>query len=251
MNSLKVPEAGLLLDGPSDADSASPPQAFVLTLSDDIVEDLIQSARNGEDLQLALGNIPTLHFGSHSHRIEPPADDAPYDLYLTKPFESTRKAERLPHTGSLFKKPKTPAPEPKKSSGRVAKEADHKANSAHSGGKSSTPSTLDSDIEALQNGMAAQVAARDRARMVEKLPASRKGQEKMKGKLWPANYNSASKSLPTSPALNNPAASPSLTPTLSASQQAVERKREQRVVLVHELAVRDRTTDHLRDKSGR
>ncbi|KAM4058452.1 COM1 regulatory protein [Hirsutella rhossiliensis] len=247
MNSLKVPESGLLLDGPSEGDSSSPPQAFVLSLSDAVVQNLVQSARNGEDLHLALGNIPTLHFGSQSHAITPPDDDVPYDLYLTKPFESTRKAERLPHTGSLFKKPKQPASDQKKTSAKAVKDADQKTNGAPTNGKSSTPSALESDIEALQNGLAAHDAARERARMVEKLPASRKGADKAKGKLWP-NYNSTPKSMPTSPALNNSAASPSSTPALDASQQVMERKKEQRVVLVHELAVKDRTTDYLRGK---
>lgn len=58
MNSLKVPETGLRLEGPSEEDSSSPPQAFVLSLSDAVVHKLIQSARNGEDLHLALGNTP-------------------------------------------------------------------------------------------------------------------------------------------------------------------------------------------------
>ncbi|RDA86079.1 hypothetical protein CP533_3911 [Ophiocordyceps camponoti-saundersi (nom. inval.)] len=249
MNSLKVPESGLLLDAPSHATGiSSPPQAFLLSLGDSVVENLIQSARNGADLHLALGDIPTLHFGSHSHRIAPPEDDVPYDLYLTKPFESTRKAERLPHTSSLFKKPKVAVPIQKKSSAKAAaKEADHKTPAASTGGKSSTPSALDSDIEALQNGLAAHDAGRDRARMVEKLPASRKAPEKMKSKLW-ANCSSTPKSLPTSPALNNSAGSPSTTPTLTASQQAVERKKEQRVVLVHELAVENRPVDYLKGK---
>lgn len=83
--------------------------------------------------------------------------------------------------------------------------------------------------------------------MVERLPASRKGADKAKGKLWPS-YNATPKSIPTSPALNNSAASPLLTPALDASQQVMERKKEQRFVLVHELAVKDRTTEHLRGK---
>lgn len=58
MNSLKVPESGLLLEGSFDGDTPSPPQAFVLSLSDYVVQSLVQSARNGEDLQLALGEIP-------------------------------------------------------------------------------------------------------------------------------------------------------------------------------------------------
>lgn len=58
MNSLKVPESGLLLDGSSEGDDDFPPQAFFLSLSDDVVQNLVQSARNGEDLHLALGNAP-------------------------------------------------------------------------------------------------------------------------------------------------------------------------------------------------
>ncbi|KAF4510223.1 hypothetical protein G6O67_002129 [Ophiocordyceps sinensis] len=247
MNSLKVPESGLLLDGSSEGDDDFPPQAFFLSLSDDVVQNLVQSARNGEDLHLALGNAPTLHFGSHSHAIASPDDDVPYDLYLTKPFESSRKAERLPHTSSLFKKPKQPAPEQKKRTAKAAKYADQKTNGGPPSGKSSTSSALDSDMETLQNGMAAHEAGRERARVVEKLPASRKGADKAKGKFW-SNYNSTPKSMPTSPALNNSVASPASTPALDASQQVMERKKEQRVILVHELAVRDRTTEYLRGK---
>lgn len=58
MNSLKVPDGGLLLAGSSDQDLGVPPQAFVVSLSDDVVEQMIRSARMGDDLELELGKRP-------------------------------------------------------------------------------------------------------------------------------------------------------------------------------------------------
>lgn len=102
----------------------------------------------------------TLHYGSHSHQIPQPEEDVPFDLFLTKPFESTRRAERLPHAGNLFNKLKTPRAAPEKAV-QVSKEDETKKQPAVSS-KGSTCSGLDSDIEALQNGLAAHDAARDR-----------------------------------------------------------------------------------------
>lgn len=83
-----------------------------------------------------------------------------------------------------------------------------------------------------------------RARVVGNLPE--KASAKSKAKLI-SNYGSRAGSLPTSPSLHG-ATSPSLNPTLSASQQAMERAKEQRVTLVHELAVKDRSTEYLKKK---
>lgn len=101
-----------------------------------------------------------LHYGSSTHRIPAPEEEVPFDLYLTKPFESTRRAERLPHSASVFRKPK-PARLPGKKTVSSSKEVDASKNPASSN-KSSTSSGLESDIEALQNGLAAHDAARDR-----------------------------------------------------------------------------------------
>ncbi|KAL7939591.1 hypothetical protein V8C35DRAFT_287079 [Trichoderma chlorosporum] len=217
MNSLKVPDSGLLLAG-SGSESSLPPQAFHIQLDRSIIDSIIQSSRNGEDLRLSLGSTPTIQYGSKSHRIATPNDTADYDLYLTHPFESTRRAERIPNTTNVFAKP-----------ARLSRR------------KSSTPG-LDSDIEALQNGLAAHDAARERARVVGNLPSSAKSRAKPL-----SNYGSKPGSLPTSPSLNG-ITSPSLNPTLTASQQAMERAKEQRVTLVHELAVKDRSTEYLKKK---
>lgn len=58
MNSLKVPEGGLLLSAPSGADSHLLPQAFVLNLDDDVVQQMIETTRRGEQLELQLGKTP-------------------------------------------------------------------------------------------------------------------------------------------------------------------------------------------------
>ncbi|KAJ6442963.1 COM1 regulatory protein [Purpureocillium lavendulum] len=239
MNSLKVPEGGLMLDG-TPGESPAPPQAFVVSLSDDVINQMIQSARNGDDLHLSTGKNPTLLYGSKSHRIAPPADEALHDLYLTKPFESTRRAERMRHTGTLFKKLN---PRPSKKQPVTAAKENSTPKPSVSNGKSSTSSGLDSDIEALQNGLAAHDAARERAQLVDKIPVSKNGLAKSKNKPRPSYNSLATKSMPNSPALNG-----GQSPVLTASQQVLERKKEQRVVLVHELAVKARSTDYLRKK---
>ena len=61
--------------------------------------------------------------------------------------------------------------------------------------------------------------------------------------------NSTTRSLPTSPAPNG-VMSPSLNPAFTASQQKLEKNKEQRSVIVHELAVRDQTPEHLKGKWG-
>ncbi|EFY87757.1 COM1 regulatory protein [Metarhizium acridum CQMa 102] len=244
MNSLKVPDGGWMLAGSADQDSTLLPQAFVVNLSDDVVEQMIRSARMGDDLELELGKRPMLHYGPNTHRIPAPEEEVPFDLYLTKPFESTRRAERLPHAGSVFRKPKSPRVSEKQAVPST-KETDVGKKPLSS--KGSASSGLDMDIEALQNGLAAHDAARDRARVVEKLPTG-KGTAKAKAKVKPlANYTSTPKSIATSPALNA-TRSPNLISQVSASQQVMERKREQRVTLVHELAVMDRTTEYLKNK---
>jgi hypothetical protein len=59
MPSLKVPDAGLHLEGPnSNSASSLPAQAFAITLSDSVIEDMIKCVQSGEDIQLSLGSSP-------------------------------------------------------------------------------------------------------------------------------------------------------------------------------------------------
>jgi RNA polymerase II elongation factor ELL len=241
---LKIPDGGLLLGAPSGKDNRVPQQAFAITLSDNVIESMINCVQNGGDIQLALGNSPTLLYGSQSHRISPPADSFPHDLYLTQPYESTREAMRIPHTSSIFVKPKKLAPLPGLAARNGTDDLASSKPKPVSSSKSSTSSGMDSDLETLQNGLAAHDKSRERTR-ISKPPTTKKGSAAAKGKLLPG-YTSTGRSLPTSPALN--AARSPETHAFSASQQVVERKKEQRSILVHELAVKDRSLEYLQSK---
>ena len=83
--------------------------------------------------------------------------------------------------------------------------------------------------------------------MVEGLPPSKKAAAKARGKLLPGGLPPRPRSDSTSPALH-PVVSPSSTPVISASQQAMERAKEQRFTLVHELAVKDQPKERLEKK---
>ncbi|KAK0384069.1 hypothetical protein NLU13_8158 [Sarocladium strictum] len=250
MNSLKVPDSGLRLQASGGDGLPIPPQAFFLTLEDNAIENMIRAVQSGQELSLKLGSEPTLKYGSNTHIITPPSDSLPYDLYLTRPFESTKSAERLPCTGSLFRKPKSSASSAKP---KAIKEAEKKSSDRSKG---SSSSGLESDYETLRDGLAAEEAARgrygpkgnsnvvpvkltsSRTQIVDKALAGKRGTLKNRG-LSPA-------SLPPSPALRG-VGSPS-GPVPSASQQAMERSKYYRAPLVHELAVEDRTLEYLREK---
>lgn len=68
MNSLKVPEAGLTLEGSSGQVDAIPSQAFALTLSGDVVANLIKASRGGDGIQIALGKTPVSFVCSRTNK---------------------------------------------------------------------------------------------------------------------------------------------------------------------------------------
>ncbi|TQV98605.1 hypothetical protein V2A60_007673 [Cordyceps javanica] len=226
MDCLKVPEAGLLLQGPSVHDTPLPPQAFALSLSGSVVDGLLRAARDGSSIQLALGKNPTLHYGNNSHRISRPDSSSPYDLYLTRPYDSTRVAARLPITTNLFTK-------------LTKSKTKQKTASFNKGADSG----LDSDIDALQNGLTARETAKERIQTTERIPSTSKS-SKTKSKLL-SGYNAVPRSIATSP---NHSPSPATAPAPSAAKQAVERAKEQRVALVHELATGEKSTEYLQQK---
>lgn len=55
---LKVPDAGLALEGSAKAMAALPSQAFAVTLNDKLLEDMIACVQNGQEIQLSLGDAP-------------------------------------------------------------------------------------------------------------------------------------------------------------------------------------------------
>lgn len=58
---LRIPETGLQLESSGKAADTLPLQAFAITLSDNVIEDLIQCVQNGDDIRLSLGNVPVSH----------------------------------------------------------------------------------------------------------------------------------------------------------------------------------------------
>jgi RNA polymerase II elongation factor ELL len=250
MNSLKIPNNGLMLKASAGRDVGPlPPQAFAISLNDNVIEGMIKCVQNGEDISLALGAKPTFLYGTKTHRISQPSDPTPLDLFITKPFESTQEAYQLPLTMGIFNKPnkflaKAKA-EAKVRSERIvssSKEPTEKA-SAPQPGNASSSSNLDSDIEALQNDLKRRDAAKGRSVIVAGLPPSRKSAKSAKPTFFSTNGN---RSMSTSPALK-PVGSPSPNP-LSAAEQAVERAKQGRRALIHELAVQDRSSEHLQAK---
>jgi len=55
---LKVPESGLLLESSPKAMAGLPTQAFAVSLSNNMIEDMIQCIQSGQDIQLSLGGSP-------------------------------------------------------------------------------------------------------------------------------------------------------------------------------------------------
>ncbi|KAF6837746.1 com1 regulatory protein [Colletotrichum plurivorum] len=238
MTSLKVLDTGLVLASLPDPEfpTPPPPQAFIISLSDHVLDDMIKCVQSGEDLQLSLGNSPALLYGNSSHTLSPLSEPFSPDLFLTKPFESTKRATRVPQTSSLWKK-------------LPGSEAPKKAERAKAKGAPSTSSSgMDSDTENLQNSIAAATASKKQSQVLDRLPpANMKVTGKAKSKLLSsmASYgNGGGKSSPSSPALVA-VSSPSTNPVFSASQQVVEKFKEQRSMIVHELAVQDRPYNYL------
>jgi hypothetical protein len=58
MNTLKIPEAGVLLNGPDANDSAVPTQAFPILLNSSVIEGMVKCVRSGGKIELALGSNP-------------------------------------------------------------------------------------------------------------------------------------------------------------------------------------------------
>ena len=58
MNTLKIPDAGVRMDGPGANDSAYPTQAFPILLNDAVIEGMVKCVRNGGKIELNLGSNP-------------------------------------------------------------------------------------------------------------------------------------------------------------------------------------------------
>lgn len=55
---VRIPETGLQLESSVKSADTLPLQAFAITLSDNVIEDLIRCVQNEEEIKLSLGNVP-------------------------------------------------------------------------------------------------------------------------------------------------------------------------------------------------
>ncbi|KAI1209746.1 uncharacterized protein F4807DRAFT_426190 [Annulohypoxylon truncatum] len=199
MPALAVPDTGLLLESSATSDQL-PLQAFGVTLSDSMIEDMIKCVQGGQEIELTLGSTPSFLIGSREQKVKTTPGSYNYDLYLTKPEEAANKAQRLLNpTMSILKQPPSNILSNKTTNSKSKDVKRGVKNKPLPAGKSAMASVLS---------------------------------------------NSATRSLPSSPALNG-VSSPN--PAYSASQQLLEKNKNQRTVLVHELASRDQTFEHLAD----
>jgi RNA polymerase II elongation factor ELL len=56
-----VPDSGLALESSAKAMAGLPMQAFAITLSDSVIENMIECVQNGQGIQLSLGSSPVRH----------------------------------------------------------------------------------------------------------------------------------------------------------------------------------------------
>ncbi|KAI1435560.1 hypothetical protein GGR50DRAFT_656371 [Xylaria sp. CBS 124048] len=230
MATLTVPDTGLQLESPPGSRDFLPMQAFGITLDDGMIEDMIRCVQSGQEVELTLGNNPLFHYGSNEEKVSADVDSINYDLYLTDPTNPGSKTQRLPHpTMSIFKKPPTSLTT--KKSTKVTSKLTGRA--SFSGADSDADARIDSHIRGSDKG----------SKLANGGPKSKllsAGKSAMASVL----SSTTNRSLPSSPALNG-VSSPN--PAFSASQQILEKNKGQRSVLVHELAVRDQTFQHLQD----
>ncbi|KAI0405800.1 hypothetical protein F4802DRAFT_135257 [Xylaria palmicola] len=230
MAALKIGDAGLQLESSPRSRDSLPMQAFGVMLNDSMIEDMIRCVQSGQNVELTLGNTPSLHYGSREENVSVTPDSFNYELYLTDLANPTSKTQRLPHpTMSILKKPPTSL-----SVKKVTKVTAKHASRASSSGADSDADTRAGSY-AQRSGKGPKVI-NGNPKGANLLPAGRSAMATVLS-------NATTRSLPSSPALNG-VSSPNH--AFAASQQVLEKNKEQRTVLVHELAARDQTFQHLK-----
>ncbi|KAK4039833.1 hypothetical protein C8A01DRAFT_16220 [Parachaetomium inaequale] len=253
---LNISENGVLLESSARATAELPAQAFAISLSGSVIEDMIACVQNGGDIQLALGSNPKFLFDDHEIRIPKTSDPSGYDLFWAN-SEDLSRAAKLPRPAmSILKTPKerlaAQAAKAAKLAGKgeaAAKKAPARASAKSSNGtpnaaarpSSSSAKDLDpqrgpEDATAKLKRSFDNLAADKRensAVIVGGLPSSKGGKY---GRLLDTHGAPSPRSLPPSPALSG-IGSPSLLP--SGNNMTQDRAKQQRFPLMHELAVQD------------
>lgn len=240
--SIVIPTGGLELETAVDKMPSLPLQAFAITLSDGMLEDLIDSFRNGNEIELSLGQSPAFLYGGNTQPITRTPDNFSYDLYITD-TNSPETASLAPNpTMPLFRKPhlnyRKPRYMPKSSevedegpelgSLEIIENPDHsqKSSQSHSSSSLQPQSTVS-----------------------KKPKPAATGKKSVTGNAMAMSTQGLSRA--TSPALSAVGSPLPESSIESSHQQIVKEAKELRAPLIHALAVRDMSYDELWEKWGK
>lgn len=269
MPSLVVPESGLSLgsvhDNASKPGSAAP-EVLGLTLSDNVIEDMIKCFQNGKTLQLSLGEHPSLLYGTKTQHLSTSDDPFTHELYRstiqdveddtmawddnTSSGPKIVRVQSKPNAafmGMFRTKRFNPALKPPVTASKA------------SVASTTTSSTVNTDaaLAQLKSSLATENAkkAENTTKYIKNtlpVPGSRKGGSGSKitsKKLLSSRSlgGDTPRSIPSSPALSG-VGSPSLGPTsVPLSQQQAEKARAARKPVIHLLALGPTSERDLKD----
>ncbi|PBP17802.1 COM1 regulatory protein [Diplocarpon rosae] len=275
MPSLLIPESGMSLGVSSEASSkpaSGAPDAIGLTLTDAMVEEMIKCVQNGKNIQLSLGEHPSISYGAKIQHLASSHDPFAHDLYRTTTSSNDSELEE-----DMYKSKK---PNPRKGMVRVEPKTNTSwiaslgvnfkptkvipkasTKSAVAVSSQATHSSDDPDslaLAQLKGSLASEKQSKDSktTKVIDSLVVpGRKGGSAQKAtnksKFLSQNRALASgttRSMPTSPALNG-VGSPSLGPTsIPLSQQNAEKLKEARKPVIHLLAVEPLTESSIANK---
>ncbi|KAK0731431.1 hypothetical protein B0H67DRAFT_549197 [Lasiosphaeris hirsuta] len=259
---LNIPDSGLLLESSAKTMAGLPMQAFAITLSDSVIENMIECVQNGQDIQLSLGNTPpcqAFFFDNHEVPIPSQPDSFDYDLYSSSAsptmvtklqypamsiFTAPKYKPRAPKNTQPAKTAKAPvsrtiAGKTDSSTPKLAAVSDKDFSSAEDEAKSKA-------IENLKNSFAKKEADKreNSVKLVEGIPSKGAKGKPGKVKLLGPQTNAGARSHPGSPAFGA-LASPLLGPTNTSAQ---DRVKQLRFPIIHELAVQDLSHSNLSSK---
>ncbi|EKD18407.1 uncharacterized protein L3040_007567 [Drepanopeziza brunnea f. sp. 'multigermtubi'] len=268
MPSLHIPESGLSLGSSPGASSgkAGGPDVLGLSLTDSIIEEMIKCVQNGKEIQLSLGEHPSLLYGTKSHHLVASHDPFTHELYHTTNSsqsdpDSSDDDDEMYGTVNGIKLQRAPNIEFLASMGfklDVTKTAPKPASKPAAAPASKSTTTTDAALAQLTGALASEQQKKhdNTTKVIDSLMVpGRKGgsTQKITNKSKFLNQQrslatSATRSLPTSPSLNS-AGSPSLGPaSVPLSQQNAEKSKEARKPVIHLLAVEPLTEMSLRAK---
>lgn len=233
MPSVSIPSSGLVLNPKNEASKPGVglPEAFCLTLADNVIEDMIKCVKAGQEMTLSFGRTPAFFYGTKAQHLlvsnEDPFTTELYRTELTKANESEDEmapSHFITRTNKRHLVPTTRKITASAAKAAIAKEA------------------VDPAIEALKAGMSEEMSKKSSsAAYVEKPAIKKRGAKATNTSRFLAQNkktfaSDTTRSMPTSHALTS-VGSPSLGATsVPLSQRKAEKDKEVRNPIVHFLA---------------